>query len=76
MNNFKQGEYIYIPSEVTLYQHKETSPSEIEKTHVIKEPHHLMFIRESINPDWLRVFYDGELWSVKSKHTYALKETQ
>ena len=33
MNNFKQGEYIYIPSEVTLYRFAAT-PSEIKKTYI------------------------------------------
>lgn len=76
MNNFKQGEYIYIPSEVTLYQYKKVSPAEIEKSHVTKVPHHLMFIKEALNPAWVKVFYDGELWCVKREHTYSMKEAQ
>ncbi len=76
MNNFKQGEYVYIPSEVTLYRFT-AHPTEIEKTHITKTPQHLMFIKKvQANQAWLKVFYDGELWCVKEDHTYPIKEAQ
>jgi len=76
MNNFKQGEYIYIPSEVTLYRFA-TIDSEIHKTYITKTPHHLMFIKKTqANQIWLKVFYNGELWCVKENNTYPIKEAQ
>jgi len=76
MNNFKQGEYIYIPSEVTLYRFT-AGASDIEKTHITKTPQHLMFIKKVQARDiWLKVFYDGELWCVNEKHTYPIQERQ
>ena len=79
MSNFKQGEYIYIPSEVTLYRFV-NNPSEInipEKTYITKTPQHLMFIKKvQANQAWLKVFYDGELWCVKESNTYPIKEAQ
>ena len=76
MNNFKQGEYIYIPSEVTLYRFA-AKTSDIQKTHITKTPQHLMFIKKvQSNEVWLKVFYNGELWCVNEKHTYPIQEAQ
>jgi uncharacterized protein YbaR (Trm112 family) len=76
MINFKQGEYVYIPSEVTLYRFA-AKTSDIEKTYITKTPQHLMFIKKvQANQVWLKVFYNGELWCVNEKHTYPLREAQ
>jgi len=90
MSEFKQGEYIYIPAEVPLYQFTNYEKEEglrhynpglggqpfIKRSYVTKAPHHLMFIKESRDNQYLKVFYNGELWSVKSDHAYAIKEAQ
>ncbi len=73
---FKQGEYIYVPSNVLLFQFPdgdcETTFNYCTK---LKTPHHLMFVRP-INSAYVSVFYNGCLWALPIEYAYEAKEKQ
>ena len=82
MKNFKQGEYVYIPSNVVMFlydknqwQRPPAYRTDFKKSVRTKEPQHLMFL-EKVNLDWCQVFYEGELWTVHKESVYELEEKQ
>lgn len=82
MKKFKSGEYVYIPSDVTmyLYDKKYTAKanhgraSTFTKTTKTKSPSRLMFVATSYqNSEFCEVFYEGCLWTVHSDSVYKSK---
>lgn len=79
MRNFKQGEYVHIPSEVVmlLYEEGDRKGDWYKSTHTFKKsvtletPQKLMFVN-SPHPDFCDVFYKGGLWTVQSQHVYKM----
>lgn len=77
MKMFKQGEYVHIPSEVMLFFFEEEDREgqfygwgeNFKKTVVLQEPKKLMFV-SSPHPEFCEVFYEGNLWTVQSRHVY------
>jgi len=71
MKKFEQGEYVYIPSNVLLFRFDmdELPDGDFNECKKTKDPHHLMFINP-INEEWVRVFYNGNLWAVKKENVY------
>jgi hypothetical protein len=77
--NFKQGEYVYIPSNVVMFLYDKgqsvwpIGTNAFKKSTRTEEPQHLMFL-ERIDRDWCRVFYQGELWTVHKESVYEKGE--
>ena len=78
MKNFKQGEYVYVPSNVLLFrfdEEKQTDLTNFEECKMMEEPQHLMLINEcKVDNSWVQVFYNGELWTVKKENIYEIEE--
>ena len=78
MKNFKQGEYVYVPSNVLLFRFDEEKQADLtnfEECKLMKEPQHLMLINEcKVDSSWVQVFYNGELWIVKKENIYEIEE--
>ena len=80
MNKFKQGEYVYVPSNVVMFLYDKdhhVTPfeqrSDFKKSVRTKEPQHLMFVEKADN-DWVQVFYEGGLWTVHKESVYEMGE--
>lgn len=81
MKNFKQGEYVYVPSNVLLFridvEDLKKDFTNFEECKLMEKPQHLMFINEyKVNNSWVRVFYNGELWTVKKENIYEIEEEE
>jgi len=80
MKNFKQGEYVYIPSNVLLFRidiDQKKDLTDFEECKLMEKPQHLMFINESkVDRNWAQVFYKGELWTVKKENIYEIEEEE
>tara|TARA_Y100000310_G_scaffold322719_1_gene382095 strand:- start:984 stop:1220 length:237 start_codon:yes stop_codon:yes gene_type:complete len=78
MKKFKQGDYVYIPSNVRLFRFEKNKPQhfpDFKETKTTEEPKHLMFVNK-VDDSWIRVFYNGELWSVNEENVYEIEEAQ
>lgn len=81
MKNFKQGDYVHIPSEVMMLFYEEEvrkgewywSTQTFKKSVVLDEPQKLMFV-SSPHPEFCEVFYEGGLWTVQARHVYEMGE--
>jgi len=76
--SFKQGDYVYVPSNVLMFLYDNAARpgdrgSELKRSMRTKEPQHLMFVDQS-NNDWVHVFYEGNLWTVEADHVYEAGE--
>jgi len=80
MKNFKQGEYVYVPSNVLLFRidmEEKEDLTQFEECKLIEKPQHLMFINEcKVDNSWVQVFYNGELWTVKKENIYEIEEKE
>ena len=78
MKNFKQGEYVYVPSNVMLFRidmDQKKDLTNFEEAKLMEKPQHLMFINEcKVDSNWVQVFYKGELWTVKKENIYEIEE--
>jgi len=78
-NNFNQGDYVHIPSEVKMFLYedgqKTGGTSGFKRVITLKKPQKLMFI-SSPHPDLCEVFYEGGLWTVQKCHVYKTGESK
>ena len=81
MKKFKPGDYVHIPSKVRMlfYEKKDQkgewywTATDFKKAVVLETPQKLMFV-SSPHPEFCEVFYEGNLWTVQSRHVYEAGE--
>ena len=75
--NFKEGEYVYIPSGVVGYIFDDAGG--VEKYIKFKEPKLLMFLGQEIDSyfggEYLcKLFYEGTVYSIHQENVYSRGE--
>ncbi len=72
--DFRQGEYVYVPASSLLYQFGPNTCDFFVKSHQTSEPIYLMFLQENcLNPAYYDVFYEGKIWSIDKENVYEGK---
>jgi|TARA_R110002110_G_scaffold22372_1_gene87038 hypothetical protein len=71
--NYKEGELVYVPSEVTMNKYNSFDSKKCVVDHVTtKTPEYLLVVDQCIlSPRELGVFFNGDTWFIDHKDVYS-----